>query len=562
MEKRIIEYLLILVLILLGSVLRANANFTGIPGERLYVVTDRMMYIAGEKIWFSAFLSMQDASQDYKPSSIMYCELITPDGNSILKGKFLIHDSSSEGCMPIPEKCITGIYYLKSYTRLMRNGNPGDYSYIMLKIINPLKAEVLAGQGDSVPVFNTDSIPAILKNGTHLVRLASGKISYQPGEQILFQTDGILSTGLASKLTLSIVPKAALEFMQVDGNKCVLPLTNEHYFSENQGVSLSGRAMIKGSRQPLQGIKINLSIIGDRDIMAVRTDSSGRFFFALPDHEGSRDIFLCAENQPGISSEIYIDNDFCTRPVKLPSPVFSLSREEKETAYKLAVNSRLTDLFDVGEVVTDTVDTQVHQPFYGKPIDILSLDYYISLPTMEDFFRELPVMVQVRKSHGQRYFRYLYPQAEMLIYDPLVLIDWVAVDDIERLLAVSPLKIDRIEFVNTPYVKGNITYGGIISFISKENDFAGIDLPASGTFINYSFLESCTGKVPDDQIHGNHPDSRNTVYWNPDVKLKDSGKSEISVYAPGTPGKYLAVLRGMNSNGEMIFQSLEFEVKQ
>ena len=42
---------------------------------------------------------------------------------------------------------------------------------------------------------------------------------------------------------------------------------------------------------------------------------------------------------------------------------------------------------------------------------------------------------------------------------------------------------------------GNITYGGIISFVSRKNNFAGIDLPKSGTFISYSFLEDCTETI-------------------------------------------------------------------
>jgi hypothetical protein len=115
---------------------------------------------------------------------------------------------------------------------------------------------------------------------------------------------------------------------------------------------------------------------------------------------------------------------------------------------------------------------------------------------------------------------------------------------------MSPRLIERIELVNSPYIKGNITYGGIISFFSKNGDFAGIDLPTSGTFINYQFLEDCPGTIPDVTMAKNIPDTRNTVYWDPDLLLDGDGKAEASFIAPETPGLYVIVLKGMNINNQ------------
>jgi len=39
-------------------------------------------------------------------------------------------------------------------------------------------------------------------------------------------------------------------------------------------------------------------------------------------------------------------------------------------------------------------------------------------------------------------------------------------------------------------VRGDIVYGGIISFFSKKGDLAGIDLPAAGRYITYNMLNS------------------------------------------------------------------------
>jgi hypothetical protein len=139
----------------------------------------------------------------------------------------------------------------------------------------------------------------------------------------------------------------------------------------------------------------------------------------------------------------------------------------------------------------------------------------------------------------------------MSLYDPLVLIDWVAVDDIEKILAMSPQKIERAELVNALYVKGSITYGGIVSFVSKKKDFAGINLPSSGTFVNYGFLEECNDNLPLVPLSGNMPDSRNTIYWNPDIPTNNDGSADISFTAPDTPGNYIILLSKISVTGEV-----------
>jgi len=327
---------------------------------------------------------------------------------------------------------------------------------------------------------------------------------------------------------------------------------NRVYFPETRGISLSGKVNGKESGKPVPGVQVNLSIIGDKDILVVCTDSSGRFFFALPDDHGNKDIFLCAANLPDIVPEILIDNDFCSRPVNLPSLPFILNEDEMKAAFNLAVNARISSRFREEVNPHDSLKQETDPPFYGVPSEVVVMDKYIDLPTLGEYFTELSMMVSLRKVHGKKQFRFFTTQPEMSIYDPLVLVDWVAVENIDKVLAMAPRDIERIELVNSPYVKGNITYGGIISFVSRKHDFAGIDLPASGTFVNYSFLEECTGNLPQDLPRGNIPDSRNTVYWNPDVQTNDQGSALLSFTAPRIPGRYIILLRKMSSTGEIL----------
>ena len=544
-------YLLLFTLISVCPGLKSQDLFVNAAGERIQGCTDRTMYVSGEKVLFSAVIfNVKDPfAEEY--SRTFYCELITPDGNKIAGGKYLIQNSSGQGCLTIPEETISGIYFLKFYTRFMRNISTDEYKYIMLKIINPFKTEVLSGND----AFDTTDLPGNnmeIHAGDQSLDILSGKKTFSPREEIRVNIRGNAGKGLTTKLCLSVIPESTYKDRFFPDKNKLDPAKNGVYIPETRGISLSGQLIGKESGKPVPDAKVNLSIIGDKDILVVHTDSSGRFFFALPDYNGKKDIFLCADDLPDITPEILIDNDFCSRPVNLPSPRFTLNEEEMKAAYKLAVNSRITSMFREDTMARDSSGEENNTPFYGEPSEVLVMEKYIDLPTLGEYFTELPGEVKLRKIQGRKQFRFYTTQDDMSIYDPLVLVDWVAVNDIEKILAMSPLEIERIELVNSPYVKGNITFGGIISFVSKKNDFAGIDLPTSGTFVNYSFLEECTENIPSVLLPGNIPDSRNTVYWNPAVQTNDDGTAGISFIAPDTPGKYYIRLKGISKTGEVV----------
>ncbi|TSA28847.1 MAG: hypothetical protein D4R67_03065 [Bacteroidetes bacterium] len=565
-------YLLLFALLSACPWLRSQDVEGPAAGERIAVCTDRTLYVSGEQVLFS--VSTYDGSDPFAEpvSRIFYCEMITPDGTRIAGGKYPLSHAAGEGCLTIPEETLTGIYFLKCYTRIMRNLPTDTYAYILLKIINPSKPEVLPERDAPDTIAwagnNREAPPGELS-----LTILSDSRRFAPREEVRLTIHRDPAKELTDRLCLSVVPAFTCEDPCSPVRNSRNAPGNGAYVPETRGISLSGQLLGKESGQPVFHARVNLSIIGDRDILAVRTDSSGRFFFSLPGYTGNRDIFLSAEELPEITPELFIDNDFCSRTVHLPSPRFTLNEDELKAAYQLAVNTRITSLFRKepmataksttgGEPVTgDSLREETSVPFYGEPTDVLVLEKYIDLPTLEDYFTELPVIVKVRKVQGIKQFRFYLSQAELLFNEPLVLIDWVAVDDIGKILALSPGEIDRVELVNSPYIKGNIIYGGIISFVSKKNDFAGIDLPTSGTFVNYSFLNDCTGILPPASSTGHIPDSRNTLYWNPAVQTTDDGDATIAFTAPDTPGTYCILLREIKPTGDVVLVEERVEVQ-
>lgn len=583
--KKNIQSILFFLLLLLATQTTAKQ----IPGvennvnEKVILFTDRSIYITGEQVQFSVTLFNDNAPEAETKSRILYCELITPDGKIITNNKYLISNSSASGCIDIPIEMLTGTYYLKAYTKLMRQNGPQSYEYKQIRIINPSRPDVLSSENDQ-NVLSQQFILGQEKESGQLLSVSVGKEVFAPRDTINLSYMQIAGTkGEIKSMCLSVVPENTKSFAMIQPVEGQSLPAGEEYYPETRGLSLAGKLTEASSSLPVVDKRVNLSIIGEgRDFMAVRTDSTGRFFFALPDYRGSRDLFLCAEKTQAQTIKIWVDNDFCTSPFRLPSPVFSLNEQERQVAQNMAQNVQINSFFQKKTIIDSLNPLKDTISFYGKPTTILYIDKYVQLPTLEEYFNELPSQVKVRKRKGELYFA-VQGIGNMSFYDPLVLVDWVAVDEPAKVLAASPQNISRIEVVNEDYVKGGQTYGGIVSIISRKGDFAGIDLPSTGIFLNYRFLaeDSCPENVCDPVAL--HPDARNTIFWKPELEVKtgmviknasmpaqamkpaqtlQGNQHKNFVFtAPDTPGKYNVIVEGVTINGEIFTSAATFEVK-
>jgi hypothetical protein len=518
--------------------------------DKIRLFTDRNLYAAGEEIFFSAAMAVEDSGE-----SVIYVELITPQGDKIRSGKFKSEKGITSGCLAIPEDLFTGFYYLRAYTREMRNAGPGAYDYVPVKVINPSKNDILVSGKETSGTISS------VKPDTGFLRFSNLKPAYSRRDSVIFFIDFKKSPDKEiSNVCVTVVPENTLIT-----DEYIIHSEERHdssviFYPEPRGISLTGTLLNKDQKTPVADHIVSLSVLGAKDFSAAKTDQKGRFFFTLPDDRGKKDIFLSPEDFTGSGMSLLIDNDFCSLPVTLPSPEFKLTEEEKKTALSLAVNARICKEFAGSAAAADSGSVQ-HRPFYGQPTSTLVMDKFIDLPTLKEYFGEISQEVKVRERKGKSYFKFFGGAAGMIINDPLVLVDWVVINDISRVLAISPQKILKIETVNKPYIKGDLIYGGIISIISRDGDFAGIDLPASGIFVKYDFFSPvCPGITAVKQAH--IPDARNTLLWLPEINSGDSHEKRIGFITGDTPGRYKIIVRGVYTDGRVFGQSKDFEVNR
>lgn len=96
--------------------------------EKIYLHTDKPYYVAGEDIWFSAYLVNGVTHTKHSQSSVIYVELINEEGNIISERKLFSETVSAEGDFKLPIDLKNGTYTLRAYTNYMRN-QPREFFY-------------------------------------------------------------------------------------------------------------------------------------------------------------------------------------------------------------------------------------------------------------------------------------------------------------------------------------------------------------------------------------------------------------------------------------------------
>lgn len=519
--------------------------------EQVWLNTDRSMYISGEAVLFTALIKPSNAGGE---TAVLYAELIDSGGKQLASSKTPVKNQQASGLIPIPADVVSGFYYLRAYTHWMRNAGPSTYALKPLKVINPLIVDVMPGH-DSLPLSlpNTSTAFQILMHDT-IVNTQSEVMM-----EVLLDKD---LRNRAASIQVAVVPKHATTDYFYNHQPKNVVADSFYFHAEHRSISLSGILTDETTGMPLQGQLVSLTIVdGERNFLARATDAQGRFRFLLPNETGSRELFICASHQANQKKKLFIDKDFCSLPVDLQSYAFSLSADERRMAEKMAANLFVQKHLKQTDTTRSKPVAAWNEPFYGKPSHVLHLDDYVLLPELEEYFNELPSNVKVRGKKGARHFRVLGTNAALNVFDPLVLVDQVAVDDPEKILAMSPKQLDRIEVVTEPYVKGDITYGGIVSLITKKGDFGGVDLPASGLFLTYALFDEPAPNPVLAPAASNEPDTRNTLAWWPHLLPNDKNILPLSFQTAATTGEFCVVATMLLKTGEKIHALKPFEIR-
>ena len=438
---------------------------TQMDTSSLRVFTDRSLYLAGESV------KVVVGFDSVPKTKLVFVDIISSDNSWVGGSKYMISKPVTLIDFQLPNELISGIYLIRVYEDINKKSS-GEIRRIALKIVNPYNPKTMGGNllaGSSAPrSFAPRQVVEKL--------IVKEKIA---GDSLFISFDSAQITDIKT-ITLFITPDFVAQRIPFEVRQTPKP---KPVVYKEEGLILSGNLHHRASGKPMINQNIHLSIPDLKNVFFAKTDSLGRFHFNLSYSSGQHSIYINVDDTlPGGEAVIEVNSDFLPAEV-FAAPVFSLDSLEKAIVLGWVQRREISELFkNMPEEKTEKF------PFYGHADRSIVLDDYVGLFTLEDYFKEVPGNVVTRKSKGKTTLRLAGTNPQLQFMEPLVMIDYIPVYDLDKILQLNINQIQRYEIVNELYVRDNRVFGGLLNIITRRGDFAGYKFPASAKFVPFTLL--------------------------------------------------------------------------
>jgi hypothetical protein len=536
------------------------------PVERIYISTDRSVYLAGDAVWCS--LACLDGNGRFSnASAVSYVELVSGDGTACT-AKIGLLEGRGAGSFRIPVTTPTGTYRLLAYTAVnaAEDGTPWLSGSRLLTIFNSTSQARVA---DGVEIMDEKtyearkSAPVQPEGSLELstrVRLPKG----QPAVLNLHNAGAIASVSLSIHHEDGL-PLAGRECSPAGFLKN-LPASiglKQDISVENDGEIVSARirgTILKGQDDITYA---TLSAAGSpTDLYIGRSDGEERIRFYTSNIYGNREIVCEVTQLDRQEGFIDFENPFLFPDVS-PLPKLPLSPAQKAdlTARKTALRSEKALRIDT---LTTFMTHREDLLLSGVASHRYHLDDYTRFHSVKEILVEIIPELRVRTEKGVPLMQLTYSDAMGKKFDRtdniLVMMDGVVLSDLNLLLNFDAMLIDDIDIYDQPFVCGKTPLHGIVNFITKKNYVTALHFPANVRVVDFqgvSYPVAYNGAVPE----GEGQDLRQLLYWHPVLELDAGSDYRLEFTTPGYAGRFKAVAEGFTKDGTPIYQEFTFEVE-
>ena len=543
---------LLTIIFLLASALLVCRAQDAVP-ERVYISTDRDVYVAGDDMFVSAFCLNTAAGCRSDLSRVAYLEIISADG-PVQTGKIALLNGRGGGMLKIQNTIPTGNYKIVAYTSQCFNEEGYDFEegFRTISIINPFTTD---RSGSGVEILDADayaslSSAALPAAGSLRAEMADGRLTLtnMSSEPVslsvsLFNDDGIVSPNSSNPVTFR------------DGATCGTA------FSDIRTPDYEGeivRARVRGTEDfsTIAGNNAFLSIPGRvSDMYSTKVTDHGEAVFYTRNIFGDEEAFI-EISSPGIDCHLDIDSPF--RSVKatgLEAMPLSASLEQRILDRSVAMQVRKAagadSLYERLDIPED--------PFLDADRIEYILDDYTRFPLMEELFIEFIHQIRVLKSGKVRnlvvFVQDSHRPSALSNIPALVLLDGVPVLDHAKIFDYDPLLVEKVIIYPHYYNLGPWSYSGIINFVTYKRNMPSYSFGDNVRVVNWqgeSF--PVAAYLPDGSK--DHPDLRQTILWHPLVDI-GPGESRVLHYAlPSYDGRFILEVEGFDAKGAPQYLSL------
>lgn len=142
--------------------------------EKLFVHTDKELYVAGEIMWFKLYAVDGYFNRPLDMSKVAYVEVLDIDNNPLLQAKIKMTNADGNGSLFVPVTINSGNYKLRAYTNWMKNAGPEYFFEKKFTIINTQKATATLA-ATSRPMADIRFYP----EGGNLVTGINSKVAFE-----------------------------------------------------------------------------------------------------------------------------------------------------------------------------------------------------------------------------------------------------------------------------------------------------------------------------------------------------------------------------------------------
>lgn len=340
------------------------------------------------------------------------------------------------------------------------------------------------------------------------------------------------------------------------------------FLPEIDGHIITGTVTHKTTGLPAANINAYLSVAGKPFRFNYATsNTTGHIQFDVTNFYGTNEIVLQTNTGADGNYRVDIATPFSDQFSTTSFNRFLLNENDRTELTNRSVATQVQQVYATSnaqrfynEGLNDTA------AFYGKGFKTYLLDDYTRFITMEEVMREFIKEIRLRKNRDQYYMEIRKTNEVDFTGKPLVLLDGIPVFDVNKIIALDPLKVKKIDVVASGYFYGPLITDGIVSYSSYNGDLAGMPLDPSTLIVDYAGLQlQREFYIPvydtPEKIESRLPDFRNVLYWNPYAGTETNGKRVLNFYTGDLTGKYAVIVEGITATGAAAMTALPLTVK-
>ena len=550
-------------------------TLTTTTSETVFVHSNATTFVSGETLFYKLYCLNPENNKPSYLSKIAYVELLDAKKTSVVKHKLFLENGMGQGEFFVPASLKTGNYKLIAHTTWMLNKSEATFYEMAIFIINPFQVneEKKSEAKEAEMVSNNQSED----NSSENVTLELNKNYFSNRDLVQLKYKSMNDSLLGGNYSLSVRKREELPFKKqlstMDFSKKSQKLNNsiakkelDLLLPELRGEIISGKIISKNENNSVENKTVALSVSGKSfAFKTAKTNASGSFIFNLEKPYYYSDVTVQVVNENRGDFTITLDE-----PKSINSNLISnqsqleLNKELKTSLEERSVASQIENAYFNKK--TDSITAVKDQNLFYNPLNKeYVLDDFARFPTLKETITEVVLEMFYTKSKNIYHIGVRDNDPLRELSEPaLVLIDGLLIQDVDELFEYDMANIYKISIVPGGYYYGSNAYNGIISLITKNNDFIS---KSKGDFIlKPEMIRPLKKKIyySPDYADANKtariPDYRYQIAWIPELTL-DKVENVISFYTSDVSGTFEIILEGFTAKGVPISLKKSFEVK-